>query len=79
MAQISQLLARLKRDPLADLPIADHLNQLLEAHKVAWRDRLLPPLVTLRLFLIQIAHCCSGFTNWANNRPRPARAWPSRP
>jgi hypothetical protein len=56
MAQIPQLLARLKRDPLADLPIADHLNQLLAEHKVVWRERLLSPLVTLRLFLIQIAH-----------------------
>lgn len=56
MAQIPQLLARLKRDPLADLPIADHLNQLLAEHKVVWRERLLPPLVTLRLFLIQVAH-----------------------
>src|SRR2546423_6029760 len=56
MAQIPQLLARLKRNPLADLPIADRLNQQLEDYPVAWRERLLPPLVTLRLFLIQIAH-----------------------
>jgi hypothetical protein len=53
---ISQLLARLKRDPFVDLPIADHVNQLLAEQKVVWRDRLLTPLVTLRLFLIQIAH-----------------------
>lgn len=55
-AHVSQLLARLRRDPFSDLPIGDQLNQLLEQHKVVWRDRLLTPLVTLRLFLIQIAH-----------------------
>src|SRR5213593_2563609 len=55
-AHVSQLLARLRRDPFADLPIADQLNQLLEEQQVVWRDRLLTPLVTLRLFLIQIAH-----------------------
>jgi len=56
MAQVSQFLARLKRDPLLDLPIADRVNQHLEDQQVTWRERLLPPLVTLRLFLIQIAH-----------------------
>jgi hypothetical protein len=55
-AHISQLLARFQRDLFADLPIADHVNQLLAEQKVVWRDRLLSPLVTLRLFLIQIAH-----------------------
>jgi len=55
-AHVSQLLARLRRDPFADLPIGDQLNQLLEEQKVVWRDRLLTPLVTLRLFLIQVAH-----------------------
>ena len=56
MAEVSQALARLKRDPIADLPIAQEINQLLKEQNVTWRDRLLPPLVTLRLFLIQIAH-----------------------
>ena len=56
MAQVSQLLARLKHDPIGDLPLADHLNQLMVAHSVVWRERLLTPLVTLRLFLIQIAN-----------------------
>lgn len=55
-AHVSQVLARLRRDPFADLPVADQLNQLLDEQKVVWRDRLLTPLVTLRLFLIQIAH-----------------------
>src|SRR6476646_8434588 len=55
-AHVSQLLARVRRDPFADLPIAAQLNQLLAEQRVVWRDRLLTPLVTLRLFLIQVAH-----------------------
>jgi hypothetical protein len=54
MAQIAPLLARLKRNPIADLPIADHFNQLLRQSNCVWRDRLLTPMVTLRLFLTQI-------------------------
>lgn len=56
MARVSQLLSRLKRDPIADLPIADQVNQVMQTSGVEWRQRLLPPLVTLRLFLIQILH-----------------------
>src|ERR1017187_3997496 len=54
MAQVAPLLARLKRDPIADLPIADHFNQLLRQSNCVWRDRLLTPMLTLRLFLTQI-------------------------
>jgi hypothetical protein len=54
MAHIAQVLARLKRDPIGDLPIASRLNQLLDEQKIVWRDRLLTPLVTFRLFVIQI-------------------------
>lgn len=36
MAQVPQLLARLKLDPLADLPLASLLNQLLACHQVVW-------------------------------------------
>jgi DDE family transposase len=54
MAQVAQLLARLKREPIAHLPIADHLNQLLRQSGCVWRDRLLTPMLTLRLFLTQI-------------------------
>src|SRR5439155_15570329 len=35
-------------------PIAERLNQLLAERQVAWRDRLLTPAVTLRLFLVQV-------------------------
>src|SRR5260221_9688236 len=54
MAHIPHVLARLKRDPICDLPIADRMNQLLDEQQVVWLDRLLTPLVTYRLFLIQI-------------------------
>jgi hypothetical protein len=57
MARISYALARLKREPLADLPTAAPLDQwLAESGVTAWRDRLLTPVVTLRLFLTQILH-----------------------
>jgi hypothetical protein len=54
MAAISSILARLKSEPLDDLPIAATFEQLLKDSGLVWRDRLLTPLVTLRLFLIQI-------------------------
>lgn len=56
MAHVSRVLARLKVEPLGDLPTDAAVDQLLEEHGVAWRDGLLAPLVTLRLMLIQIAH-----------------------
>jgi hypothetical protein len=54
MAEMSQMLARVKREPFADLPIADRVNQLLKESGQVWRERLLPPVVMLRLFVIQI-------------------------
>ena len=54
MAHVSNVLARLKRDPIADLPIAARVEQLCREQNVVWRERLLPPLVTFRAFLIQI-------------------------
>ncbi len=54
MAPIVSALARLKRDPLADLPLAAHLDQALRSVNVRRRDRLLPPLLTVRLFMIQV-------------------------
>ena len=57
MARMSLALARLKREPLADLPTAPPLDQwLAECGAGDWRDRLLTPLVTLRLFLTQVLH-----------------------
>ena len=54
MAQVPQVLARLKLDPVGDLPIAACVDQLCHEHHVIFRERLLTPLVTLRLFLMQI-------------------------
>lgn len=45
-------LARLRREPFADLPIAQHLDQLCRNAQHLWRDTLLSPLVTLRLFAL---------------------------
>jgi len=54
MVEMSMILARLKREPLANLPLGPDLDQALRQLGHAWRDRLLPPLVTLKLFLIQV-------------------------
>lgn len=54
MAELSTLLARIRREPFADLPIGDHVHQVLAESGYVWRERLLPPLVTLRLFVVQI-------------------------
>lgn len=57
-AGISHALARLRREPLVDLPTGAPLDQWLAACSGVhgWRDRLLTPLVTLRLFVTQILH-----------------------
>jgi hypothetical protein len=53
---VAQALARLKREPFADLPIAEHLEQACRDCSYVWRDRLLSPLMTLRLFVLQVLH-----------------------
>jgi hypothetical protein len=53
---VASVLARLRREPLDDLPIASCINQLCDQCQHDWRDRLLTPLVTLRLFLLQVLH-----------------------
>lgn len=50
----SLVLARLKRQPLADLPIAKPLDQAALRLGHRWRDRVLTPLVMVRLMLIQV-------------------------
>src|SRR3954471_1943166 len=54
MAAIACVLARLKREPLDHLPSAARVNQLMDQSGLVWRERLLTPLVTLRLFVTQI-------------------------
>lgn len=59
MAHITNALARLRRDPSADLSIDQQAEQLLDAEedrRHPRRNRLLPARVTLRLFLLQILH-----------------------
>ena len=53
---ISSALARLRRNGLADLPSDQFFEQLCVAHGQRWRERLLPPLLMLKLFLLQIVH-----------------------
>ena len=54
---VAQVLARLRREPLGDdLPIAVGVEQLCRACGHGWRERVLTPLVTLRLFLVQVLH-----------------------
>jgi hypothetical protein len=56
MAVISHVLARLRREPFADLPIGPQLDQVCRDCAHVWRERLLSPLVTLRLFALQVLH-----------------------
>jgi hypothetical protein len=56
-------LARLRREPFADLPIARLLDQLCRDANHLWRDTLLSPLVTLRLFTLQILHGNTSITH----------------
>jgi hypothetical protein len=50
-------LARVRREVFSDdLPIAAAVDQLCRDAGLLWRDRLLTPLITLRLFVLQILH-----------------------
>ena len=57
------VLARLRREPFADLPIARPLDQLCRDSAHVWRDTLLTPLVTLRLFALQVLHGNTSITH----------------
>lgn len=54
MAQVSHVLARLRHDPIGDLPLSAPLEQQLRKQGHLWRDRIFSPLVTVRLFLLQV-------------------------
>lgn len=57
MAVVSRVLARLRREPLdTDCALSRQVEQLCRQQDHRFRDRLLTPLVTLRLMLIQILH-----------------------
>lgn len=50
---VAQVLARLRREPLGDdCALAGRVEQLCREHAHGWRDRLLTPLVTVRLMLL---------------------------
>jgi hypothetical protein len=63
MAIASFALARLRREPFADLPIAKQLDQACRDCAHVWRERLLSPLLTLRLFVLQVLHGNTSITH----------------
>lgn len=62
---VAHVLARLQREPFGgiDLPISDHVDQLCREIGHEWRERLLTPLVTIRLFVLQILHANTAITH----------------
>lgn len=61
---VMQALARLRREPLGDdLLIAGQVDQQCRACGHVWRERVLTPLVTLRLFLLQVLHGNTSITH----------------
>jgi hypothetical protein len=56
MADAISALARVRRMHAGDLLPDEPILQLLRAMGTVWRERLLTPLVTLRLFVLQILH-----------------------
>jgi len=63
-SHVARALARVRRDPLdGDFPIAGRVEQLCRDCGHGWRERLLSPLVTLRLFLLQVLHGNTSITH----------------
>ena len=56
VASVERVLARVRRGGLDDLPLAPLVEQLCGEVGHRWRDRLLTPVVTLRLFVLQVLH-----------------------
>ena len=56
VASVERVLARVRRGGLDDLPLAPLVEQLCGEIGHRWRDRLLTPVVTLRLFVLQVLH-----------------------
>ena len=48
---------------LPDLPIAARVDQLCQQMGHVWRERLLTPLVTIRLFVLQVLHANTAITH----------------
>src|SRR5437868_5067570 len=60
---VAPVLARLRREPIADLAIAEEVDQVCQVCNHQWRDRLLTPLLTLRLFMLQVLHGNTAITH----------------
>jgi hypothetical protein len=58
-----QVLARVRKDPFVDLPLAEFVGQQCVELGHCWRDRLLTPLVTIRLFVLQVLHANTAITH----------------
>jgi Transposase DDE domain len=63
MADTTCALGRLRRTQGFDLLPDQPVVQLLKALGIVWRQRLLTPLVTLRLFVLQILHGNTSITH----------------
>jgi Transposase DDE domain len=56
MAIIAAALRRIKSDPLGCLGGAERVNQCFAAAGHVWRERVLDPATTIKLFLLQVLH-----------------------
>lgn len=63
MAHVSSIVARLRESPLQQFDLSSAADQLCRQHGHHWRERVFTPLVTLRLFLIQILHGNTAITH----------------
>jgi Transposase DDE domain len=55
---------RLIRDDLADRLEPTALKDLCQSHGCRWRDRILDPVTTIHLFILQILHRNTACTHW---------------
>lgn len=60
---VACVLARLRREPLQDCALAGQVDQLCRDQVHHWRDRLLTPVVTVRLMLLQVLHGNTAITH----------------
>ena len=56
MAIIAKTLSTIKSDPLALLGGAERVDECFASAGHAWRDRVLTPAVTMKLFILQVLH-----------------------
>lgn len=63
MATITRTLAGIKSDPLSSIGGADRINTLFTRAGHVWRDRLLDPAATLKLFILQVLHGNTAITH----------------